>query len=70
MYTARNIVDLLTSRGAEVLLRQLRSLKLRHKTDSEYRLAGSKPKEIANDEMMDQKLDYIHQNPVKRDLRG
>ncbi len=68
MFTARQIVDLLESRGARVLLKQLRTLKLRHKTESEYQVweEGSKPKQISSDKMMDQKLDYIHDNPVKR----
>jgi len=68
MYTARQIIDLLERHGASVLLRQLRTLKLRHKTESEYQLwqEGSQPKQIQNDEMMLQKLEYIHQNPVKR----
>jgi putative transposase len=68
MYTARHIIDLLEAHGAKVLLRQLRALKLRHKTESEYQLweEGSKPKQIASDAMMLQKLEYIHNNPVKR----
>jgi REP element-mobilizing transposase RayT len=68
MFTARQIIDLLEAHGAKVLLRQLRTLKLRHKTDSEYEVweEGSKPKQIGNDEMMRQKLEYIHNNPVKR----
>ncbi len=67
MYTARHIIDLLEARGAKVLLRQLRALKLRHKTESEYQLweEGSKPKQIASDAMMLQKLEYLHNNPVK-----
>ena len=32
MYTARQIIDLLEAHGAKVLLKQLRALKLRHKT--------------------------------------
>jgi REP element-mobilizing transposase RayT len=68
MYTARQIIDLLESHGAKVLLRQLRALKLRHKVESEYQLweEGSKPKQIGSDTMMRQKLEYMHQNPVKR----
>ena len=68
MFTARRIIDLLEANGAKVLLRQLRTLKRRHKADSEYQVweEGSKPKQISNDEMMLQKLEYIHNNPVKR----
>jgi REP element-mobilizing transposase RayT len=68
MYTARQIIVRLESHGAKVLLSQLHALKLRHKTESEYQVweEGSKPKQIASDEMMLQKVEYIHQNPVKR----
>ena len=68
MFTARQIVDLLETHGAKVLLRQMRALKLRHKTESEYQVweEGNKPKQIGNDDMMLQKLEYIHNNPVKR----
>jgi len=67
-YTARSILDSLVSNGAEMLLRQLRSHKLKHKTNSDYQLwqEGNQPKQIQNDEMMWQKLEYIHANPVKR----
>ncbi len=68
MYTARQIIDLLEDHRANVLLEQLRALKLRHKTESEYQVweEGSKPKQIQSDDMMLQKLEYIHHNPVKR----
>ncbi len=67
-YTARRILDLLERHSAKVLLRQLRALKLRHKTESHYQVwqEGSKPKQIRNEDMMRQKLEYIHANPVKR----
>jgi putative transposase len=68
MYTARQIIDLLESNGATGLLKQLWALKLRHKTASDYQVweEGSMPKQIDTDEMMLQKLEYIHNNPVKR----
>jgi REP element-mobilizing transposase RayT len=68
MYTARHIIDLLELHGATVLLRQLRMLKLRHKSQSEYQVweEGSKPKQIGDEEIVLQKLEYIHNNPVKR----
>jgi REP element-mobilizing transposase RayT len=67
-YTARQILDLLERASAQVLLRQLRPLELRHKTESEYQLwqEGNQPKQIQSDDMMWQKLEYIHENPVKR----
>jgi putative transposase len=68
MFTATQIIELLMRHGAEVLLRQLRALKLRHKTRSEYQVwqEGSKPKQVGNDAIMRQKLEYMHNNPVKR----
>jgi len=68
MFTARAILELLERHAAEVLLRQLRALKLRHKTRSEYQVwqEGSHPKQIGNDDTMRQKLEYMHNNPVKR----
>src|SRR5439155_26470032 len=68
MFTARRIIELLEAHGANMLLRQLRSFKLGHKTRSEYQVwqEGSKPKQIDNHEMMRQKLEYLHNNPVER----
>jgi putative transposase len=68
MFTARELIKLLKSHGAEVLLRGLNALKLRHKTDSEYQIwqEGSHPRQISSDEMVIQKLEYVHNNPVKR----
>ena len=67
-FTAHQLIDLLRRHSTEVLLRQLRAHKLRHKKDSEYQVwqEGSRPKEIQSDEMMWQKLEYIHDNPAKR----
>lgn len=67
-YTARQIIDLLENRSAKVILRQLKAHKLSHKQQSTYQLwqEGSQPKQVYNDEVMRQKLDYMHYNPVKR----
>ena len=67
-YTARKIVALLEDCRAHVLLDQLRCWKLRHKIESDYQIwqEGSHPEQIANDQMMWQKLEYAHNNPVKR----
>jgi putative transposase len=42
--------------------------KLAHKTDREHQLwqEGSHPQMIADEAMMWQKLEYIHNNPVRR----
>jgi REP element-mobilizing transposase RayT len=67
-FTARRIIDELKNRGSRQALRMLKRFKARHKTDREYQLwqEGSKPKMIEGDEMMRQKLEYTHYNPVKR----
>ena len=67
-FTARRLLDHLEANGARTLLNLLRFMKARHKTDRSYQLwqEGSHPQQIQNDEMMRQKLEYIHLNPVKR----
>ena len=67
-YTARQIIDLLERHSAGILLRQLRAYKLRHKTQSTYQVwqEGNHPEQIQTEQMMRQKLEYIHNNPVKR----
>ena len=67
-FTARRIVDLLETQNVSVFLDQLAWRKARHKTESQHQLwqEGSHPQQIQSEEMMLQKLEYIHQNPVKR----
>jgi putative transposase len=67
-FTARQIIDLLQERGAVTVLDQLRFYKLHHKIDQEYQLwqEGSHPQAILDDEMMLQKLEYTHFNPLRR----
>jgi REP element-mobilizing transposase RayT len=67
-YTARAIIDYFTEQKNADILRKLKQNKLRHKTESEYQVwqEGSHPEEITTDEMMYQKVEYIHNNPVRR----
>jgi REP element-mobilizing transposase RayT len=67
-YTARQIIDLLEVRNARTLLEQLARHKARHKTNRTYQVwqEGSHPEQIHSNEMMWQKLEYMHFNPVKR----
>lgn len=67
-FTARKIIDAMEARGFATLLDELRYFKLRHKTDQTYQLwqEGSHPKQILSDEMMVQKVEYAHNNPVRR----
>jgi putative transposase len=67
-YTAKQLLQLLEKANAHTLLEQLAYYKLRHKVDQDYQLwqESSHPEEVTTDEMMWQKLEYIHNNPVKR----
>ena len=67
-FTARQIIDLLESSGAQTILSQLKYWKEAHKTDRPHQLwqEGSHPQQIQGDAMMRQKLEYMHNNPVRR----
>ena len=67
-YTARSIIDHLRSHSHTGWLRKLREQKATFKSDREYQLwqEGYYPKQINGDQMMIQKIAYIHDNPVKR----
>jgi hypothetical protein len=67
-YTARQLIDYLKECGAERVLKQLAYFRKDHKTDREYQLweEGSHPEILFSEQVLQQKLDYIHFNPVKR----
>ncbi|MEH2234457.1 MAG: transposase [Nostoc sp.] len=67
-FTARSIIDLLEKNNSNYILNQLELYKLKHKTKQQYQLwqEGFHPQVILNEEMFRQKLDYIHNNPVRR----
>ncbi len=67
-YTARRIIDYLSERQVRTLLDGLEYHKARHKGDRAFQFwqEGSHPKVIETEEVLRQKLEYIHQNPVKR----
>ncbi len=69
-FTARSIVDYLTRENRSKELIVLRNQKLAHKTDREYQIwtEGFHPKQISSDQIMEQKVNYIHYNPVKAGL--
>jgi len=58
----------LQQQKADFLLSQFARYKKPHKTQSEYQLwqEGSHPQLMATESVLRQKLEYIHQNPVKR----
>jgi REP element-mobilizing transposase RayT len=67
-YTAREILVYLQSENTSGLLRRLELFKRSHKVESTYQIweEGSHPQIISSEAVLKQKLDYIHQNPVKR----
>ena len=67
-FTARSILDLLERRQAKSLLKQFRDEKRPHKSDSEYQFwdEGSHPQQLDSDVLMWQKLEYIHNNLLRR----
>ena len=69
-FTARKIIDCLKAENNISELTALQKAKLAHKTDRDYQLwtEGFHPKQIFSDEVMKQKINYIHYNPVKAGL--
>lgn len=69
-HTARRLLESLDAAKAEWLLNQLRYHRASHKTESEHQVwqEGYHPQSIPTDEIMLQKLEYLHNNPVKRGL--
>jgi len=67
-YTARRIIDLIKKQGNTQILRELIARKLDHHKDSAHQFwqEGAHPKQIQGRKMMIQKIDYIHNNPVRR----
>lgn len=67
-YTARQIIDHLQTAKAFGLLSRLKSAKKIHKSDREYQLWQERvhAELIMSDDMMRQKLEYIHSNPIQR----
>lgn len=67
-HTARQLINYLEKNNVHTILKQLAFYKKAHKGDRAYQLwqEGSHPQLIQNDEIMRQKIEYIHHNPVKR----
>jgi len=69
-FTAREIINYLELKQKSWALNQFSYWKKQHKKDSNYQIwqEGFHPQQIISDEMMTQKIIYIHNNPVKRGL--
>jgi REP element-mobilizing transposase RayT len=67
-YVARRIIDQLEAVRASDMLRQLQYFKAPNKVDREHQLwqEGSHPQMIQHNEMMWQKIEYMHNNPLRR----
>ena len=67
-FTARKTIDYLQEARFRKVLYLLAQAKVRHKKDREYQVwqEGSHPQMIMDEKMMIQKIEYIHNNPVKR----
>ncbi len=67
-YTAKQILKLLKQENAKTILDQLMFYKKANHTNKTYQVweEGYQPKLIQDDKTMVQKINYIHQNPVKR----
>ena len=68
-FTAQQILEELGKAGRQWLLNQLRYYRGPHKLNQfQVWQEGSHPQAIKTDAMMLQKLEYLHNNPVKRGL--
>jgi REP element-mobilizing transposase RayT len=69
-HTADQILELLKTEGCEWLLNQFRYFRAQHKLESSHQVwqEGSHPQTMISEQIMLQKLEYLHNNPVKRGL--
>ena len=67
-YTARKIIDYCKERKNITLLGKFAQEKLAYKIQSAYQVwqEGRHPEEITTERIMKQKVEYIHNNPVRR----
>jgi putative transposase len=66
-HTAREIISLAQIEGKSWLLNQFKFYRQKHKLDSQYQVwqEGFHPKQITSEEILRQKIEYIHYNPVR-----
>ncbi len=67
-FTALSIIKSMKASGKKTLLQELEYYKLKHKVDQIHQLwqEGSHPQCIESVEVMWQKIEYIHNNPLRR----
>ena len=69
-HTARRLIELLEAENADWLLHLMRQWCPGYKTQSDIQFwqEGYHPEALFSDAVMEQKLEYLHNNPVKRGL--
>ncbi|WP_341326226.1 transposase [Methylotuvimicrobium sp. KM2] len=67
-YTAKHLIRYLSENNVTQILEQLAFYKKAHKGDRAYQFwqEGCHPEWIQNEQIMRQKVEYIHNNPVQR----
>jgi len=67
-FTAKRIIETIKLMKSSWLINQIEYWKKEHKRDSQFQVwqEGYHPQQILNEEMLLQKIEYIHYNPVKR----
>ena len=67
-YTAKELRNLLQKQNVKTILDQLAFYKKAHKQETTYQIwqEGIEPKLIQTEQMMIEKITYIHNNPIKR----
>ncbi|MBN2815694.1 MAG: transposase [Campylobacterales bacterium] len=67
-FTAKELLKLLQQRNITTILEQLAFYKKAHKTQTEYQVwqEGIHAKLISSEGMMIEKINYMHNNPIKR----
>ncbi len=67
-YTAKELLSLLKKENVKNILEQLEFYKKAHHKATNFQVweEGYQPKQISSDEMMISKINYIHENPIKR----
>ena len=69
-FTAKRLIEQLPKESRNWLLTELEFYRQRHQTRSTYQVwqEGFHPQAVFTDEVMQQKLDYLHANPVRRGM--
>lgn len=69
-FTSKQLIESFEKRNMTWILNELRINKAAYKNESTYQVwqEGYHPQEITSHEMMLQKIEYIHYNPVRRGL--